>query len=296
MKKQILLVVAFATVTTGKLFAERNRVENFNNNKFSARASQPQINNNATANYHAAAPSEQPHFQQNVQPVQQRQAQSVTTNFSQQTTSNGYNERRSGGSRNNGGNQNWGNRNNGSNNNSGNQNTYTNGNWDRDHDNRRGNGGGNWNRDNDFRGGEHEHRNWSNNNWYAYNNNVHNRYAYFNGRQFYLNYNCSIYPTLGYNTYAVCEQNFDDFMYELSMQDFESYKTAMALDFVRNHYLNSNQVYAILQQFDFENNRLCVAKTAFRNVIDKQNFYEVFDEFSFENSKYALYKMMNYGC
>ena len=270
MKNKILLVVAFATVTTGKLFAERNHAEHFNYNN-AARSGGHQQNNgggngqsnngwhngghqnnsgnggySGSAHYHSTngqqPPTPQPH-----------------AGFPAQKNNDGYDND----SHHNRGGENY--------------------------------GGGNWRNHEYYGRGYHEHRNWGNT-WYANNYLNHNHYGYFNGRQFYLNYNCSIFPTLGYDIYAVDEQTFGDFMYALSSQDFESYKQEMALDFVCNNYLNSNQVYAILQQFDFENNRLCVAKTAFRNVVDKQNFYEVFDEFTFDNSKYQLYQMMNYGC
>ena len=292
MKNKILLVVAFATVTTGKLFAERNHAEHFNFNN-AARSGGHQQNNgggngqnnggghyggngqnnngwhnggnqnntggNAQNNAGNGGYSGSTHYHSTngqTPPAPQPQAHA---NFPAPQNNGGYH---------NDNHQNWGRGDN-----------Y---------------GGGNWSNHEHYGGGYHEHRNWGNT-WYANNYVNHNHYGYFNGRQFYLNYNCSIYPTFGYDIYAVDEQTFCDFMYALSNQDFESYKEDMALDFVRNNYLNSNQVYAILQQFDFENNRLCVAKTAFRNVIDKQNFYEVFDEFTFDNSKYQLYQMMNYG-
>ncbi len=283
MKKQILLVVAFATITTGKLFAERNHAEHFNFNN-AARSGGHQQNNGGGNG---------------------------------QNNGGGHN---GGNGQNNNGWHNGGNQNNAGNGGYSGSTHYhstngqqppapqpqhsnfptqqNNGGYHNDnHHNGGGNnyGGGNWSNHENYGRGYQEHRNWGNT-WYANNYVNHNHYGYFNGRQFYLNYNCTIYPTFGYDIYAVDEQTFGDFMYALSNQDYENDKEEMALDFVRNNYLNSNQVYAILQQFDFENNRLYVAKTAFSNVIDKQNFYEVFDEFTFDNSKYQLYQMMNYGC
>ncbi len=289
MKNKFLLVAVLASVLTTKIYAQHGREQSFNNNNFSARAVS---NNRAENNFHPqqniANPRPVATFSSNENRVSEnRMAYHAPINSVQATPANSFNNdendrrhhgRNENGNGNNGWNHNYdGGENHGRNENSGHYNSGYN------------------NYHHDYRGGEN-HYHSTVRTWINLGNGYHNHYSNFNGRQFYINYNCSIYPTFGYGIYAVDAQTFDDFMYALTNENYETNREEMAMDFVYNNYLNSNQVYAILQQFDFENNRLSIAKSAFRNVIDKQNYYEVFDEFSFDNSKYQLYETMNRGC
>jgi hypothetical protein len=54
------------------------------------------------------------------------------------------------------------------------------------------------------------------------------------------------------------------------------------------NYFTSQQVKELLQLFTFENNKLDLAKYAYRKTMDRRNYYIVNDVFAFSNSKDEL--------
>jgi DNA invertase Pin-like site-specific DNA recombinase len=53
-------------------------------------------------------------------------------------------------------------------------------------------------------------------------------------------------------------------------------------------YFTSQQVKELLQLFTFENNKLELAKYAYRNTVDKRTYFIVNDVFSFGSSRDEL--------
>ncbi len=58
----------------------------------------------------------------------------------------------------------------------------------------------------------------------------------------------------------------------------------MAKQICDSKCLKSRQVRDIMKLFSFEQTRLDFAKYAYKNVMDKENYYQVNDAFQFENS------------
>ena len=64
-------------------------------------------------------------------------------------------------------------------------------------------------------------------------------------------------------------------------------KTAVA-----NNYVSSSQVKELMQLFNFENNKLDLAKFCYRFATDKENFYSVADELQYTSSKNELMRFI----
>ncbi len=67
-------------------------------------------------------------------------------------------------------------------------------------------------------------------------------------------------------------------------QWFESGKLQVAKQGIMSNNLTAAQVAELMQLFSFESSRLEIAKMAFANTIDKQNYYIVNNEFWFSSS------------
>ncbi len=73
---------------------------------------------------------------------------------------------------------------------------------------------------------------------------------------------------------------------------FESAKKRFIKTTLRNHYLTTHQLIGILSRFDFEFNRLELAKWAYPNIIDKENFNRIYYLFHFNSSIRDLEKFI----
>jgi len=70
----------------------------------------------------------------------------------------------------------------------------------------------------------------------------------------------------------------------INNQWFESGKLQVAQQGIRSNKLTAAQVAELMSLFSFESSKLEVAKMAFANTIDKQNYFIVNNEFSFSSS------------
>ena len=68
---------------------------------------------------------------------------------------------------------------------------------------------------------------------------------------------------------------------EIAKQDFENYKLEDAKYGIDMNWFTSNQVLEICQLFSFENNKLDIAKYAYKKTCDKNNYIILYDIFSF---------------
>ena len=68
----------------------------------------------------------------------------------------------------------------------------------------------------------------------------------------------------------------------------ENSRVSAAKQIITQNYFTSQQVKEILLLFTFENNRLELAKHAYANTIDKNNYFIVNDAFTFKNNKDEL--------
>ncbi|GIV27650.1 MAG: hypothetical protein KatS3mg027_1464 [Bacteroidia bacterium] len=83
---------------------------------------------------------------------------------------------------------------------------------------------------------------------------------------------------------AVSDSEFESIKKSINSKSFEDSKLTMAKQISDSKCLKSSQVRDIMKLFSFEQTRLEFAKYAYKNVIDKDNYYQVNDAFQFENS------------
>jgi hypothetical protein len=79
----------------------------------------------------------------------------------------------------------------------------------------------------------------------------------------------------------------------LRSERFENTRVSLAKQMFNGHAFTSVQVKELLQEFSFENNKLELAKYAYRNTVDRSNYHVVFDVFSFNSSKQELSNYMS---
>lgn len=88
----------------------------------------------------------------------------------------------------------------------------------------------------------------------------------------------------GYQNYFMNDAAFEQLKQSIRNRSFDSSKETIALQALNSNNLSARQVREILELFTFENTRLKVAKQAFLQSRDRQNFYVVNDAFTFSSS------------
>jgi hypothetical protein len=78
---------------------------------------------------------------------------------------------------------------------------------------------------------------------------------------------------------------FESVKQAISKEWMESSKLQSVKTIVENNRFSTQQVKDLMCLFQFESNRLEVAKMAYHNTVDKNNFYEVNDVLSFSSSR-----------
>jgi hypothetical protein len=100
----------------------------------------------------------------------------------------------------------------------------------------------------------------------------------------------------GYNNgygRAVSYEAFQSMKQSLRRENFENTRVTLAKDMMERNYFEASQVKEMLQLFSFESNKLDLAKYAYRNTVDKNNFYTVYDVFSYSTSRDELSRYIN---
>jgi hypothetical protein len=84
---------------------------------------------------------------------------------------------------------------------------------------------------------------------------------------------------------SMSDREFNQVLQSISTEWLESNKLKSATQIVTTNSITTSQVKQLMQLFSFENNKLDLAKKAYPNTVDKNNFFTVNDEFSFNSSK-----------
>jgi len=84
------------------------------------------------------------------------------------------------------------------------------------------------------------------------------------------------------------ERSFLIFLQTLSRERFEDTRFTLARNSFDRQNFSADQVKRVLQYLSFENNKLELAKFAYRNTVDKQNYHVIYDVFSYSRSKEDL--------
>ena len=140
-----------------------------------------------------------------------------------------------------------------------------------------------------------------NNGWNFYNNYYNGNYSGYNGYTGYTSGGCGTqasYNTGGYDDHCasgMMDANaFQQFFTIVQNQWFESTQKQLILDQMSRARFSTAQVHSLLMLFDFDSNKLEVAKAAYLNVVDPQNFFQLLDVFSFESNVAELSQYINH--
>jgi hypothetical protein len=85
---------------------------------------------------------------------------------------------------------------------------------------------------------------------------------------------------------AMNEYDFNQFIQKIRNQWVG--KMTVAKDGINKNYFTTNQVRQVLQLFSSENDKLELAKLAYRNTVDQRNYRQLYDVFSFQSSRDEL--------
>ncbi|MGG9971329.1 DUF4476 domain-containing protein [Ferruginibacter sp. SUN002] len=90
------------------------------------------------------------------------------------------------------------------------------------------------------------------------------------------------------NSQTMSSSQFEQFKQTIKKEVFSDTKVAIAKQGISSNYFSAGQVKEILQLFTFEDNKLDVAKYAYKYTIDQNNYYTILDVFTFSSSKTEL--------
>lgn len=90
------------------------------------------------------------------------------------------------------------------------------------------------------------------------------------------------------NSKAMSESAFNQFLQQVKSQWFNSSKMNVAKDGLNRNYFTTAQIRQVLQLLASEDDKLALAKLAYRNTVDQRYYYQVFDVFSFQRTKDEL--------
>jgi len=83
-------------------------------------------------------------------------------------------------------------------------------------------------------------------------------------------------------------REFDNVKFQISKEFHESSRLVSATTIINANNFSTQQVKELMLLFTFENNKLDIAKTAYRNTVDKQNYYQLNEVLAFNSSKDEL--------
>jgi hypothetical protein len=87
---------------------------------------------------------------------------------------------------------------------------------------------------------------------------------------------------------AMSSYDFEQLVSRIKNQWFSSGKLNTAKDGVSKNSFNTSQIRQVLQVFSSDNDKLELAKLAYRQTVDPRNYYTLYDAFSFQNSRDEL--------
>ncbi len=85
-------------------------------------------------------------------------------------------------------------------------------------------------------------------------------------------------------SYAMSSYSFSSAKQTITKQSFEDTKLTTVKQILKSNCLSSAQIKEVMQLFNFEANRLEVAKIAHSRCVDKNNYFLLNDAFQFESS------------
>lgn len=132
------------------------------------------------------------------------------------------------------------------------------------------------------------HSNRRNDDWNDYKNDGHyndrnDRYDERDDR-----YNDRYNDRNDHNRRPATEQSFTSMVQSLRREYSENSRLVLAKQIIERNYFSAEQVKYMMQLFSFENNKLELAKIAYRNTTDQRNYFVVYDVLTYSSSKEQL--------
>jgi hypothetical protein len=87
---------------------------------------------------------------------------------------------------------------------------------------------------------------------------------------------------------AINNNEFDRVLWAISKENFETNKMTSAEQIINANYFTTAQLKQLLGLFNFESNKLQLAKLGYDKVVDQSNYNTLSDLFSFNSSKDEL--------
>lgn len=92
----------------------------------------------------------------------------------------------------------------------------------------------------------------------------------------------------GYNNRVMQPPSFNAFKETLIKERFDNSKLAIARQVIDQNYFSADQVKQLAQLFSSDNSKLDIVKYAYRNTVNKQDYFLLYDVFTFSTSKEEL--------
>lgn len=87
---------------------------------------------------------------------------------------------------------------------------------------------------------------------------------------------------------AMSNNEFDRVLWAIGKEKFETNKMTSAEQIINANYFTTIQLRELLRLFNFESNKLQLAKLGYDKVVDQSNYYTLSDLFSFTSSRDEL--------
>ncbi len=90
---------------------------------------------------------------------------------------------------------------------------------------------------------------------------------------------------------AIKKDDFSDLKSTINNMNFESTNIGIVKTALDKNYFSSEQMREILKFFNFESNKLEIAKYSYSKICDKNNFFKLYDAFDYDSS---IQELKNY--
>jgi len=94
---------------------------------------------------------------------------------------------------------------------------------------------------------------------------------------------------------AIDNNEFDRVLWAISKENFETNRMTSAEQIIGGNYFTTAQLRQLLGLFNFEGNKLQLAKLGYDRVIDQGNYYSLSDMFGFNSSRDELARCIHKG-
>ena len=91
----------------------------------------------------------------------------------------------------------------------------------------------------------------------------------------------------------ISNNEFDRVLWAINKEGVETNKMRSAEQIINSNYFTTAQLRQLLHMFNYESNKVQLAKLVYDRVVDQSNYYNLSDLFSFNSSKDELAHCMH---